>query len=197
MQRIICAFMILFAVGLANAQTTGSDGLPAVPPVDQLDGEAVERVTLLLSAHHELPAAEMFAEAAADAETVLYAIAGDAGTFQHHRNRAYGALGYWADADLQRFYATQFELALASEHESTYFSSHHLVGLIGRHFPEAAPNLIGDLLHSEDVQIRLSAVEALRTADSEHARGLLIEAYPVETNATVREAIQRGLLTVR
>ena len=175
---------------LAPAPAWAQDEEPGAEEPQKED--ATRRVRLLLSAHHELPPRALFVKATPRARDVLLEIARDDQIFRLHRYRALEALGsYWADDEVLDLYA---RLLRGSE---TELLEHRVMMFAASSFGRHSVPLLVPYLSSPQMQLRLTAVEALALVDEEPSRDALRARLEAEPSELVRERIEHALLEIR
>ncbi len=170
--------------GDATDQTASSDS-PVPFPFDGDDKE-YERAQLLLSGYHGIPAKEVFEQTLDRPKMAVLSFAMDDDGVLMHRKRALAALGYWKDAGVRRIY-TQL-LQDAKTHESL---RHQVMLLIADHFPNEALGHLKPYLSHDDLQYRLTAIEAIRRLSSEDAVEALRAAKKSETNSVAKKRLEQ------
>lgn len=178
-------FASLLAGADVAAQVSPTDPTGPSLPVVPIDAAEREAVSFLLRAIHELPAADAFVEAAERPVEVLWAIALDDAEPAFVRDRAVLALGYWPD---ERLWAFLYARATSGVDE---MSTHNAIAELARVWPERSLSVVTPLLASSELQVRLSAVDALGRHPAPEAAQSLREALSVEANPVVRDAIER------
>lgn len=147
---------------------------------------------LLLSAHHDLPDKHLFLKASPDARALLLELARDASQFKLHRYRALEALGaYWADDEVFELYAR----LLAGKGD--VLLKHRVMMFAAAAFGDRSVPLISPYSHDADVQLRMTAAEALIRVNTETSRAALRAALGQEDEPMVRRRIEGGLAEIR
>jgi hypothetical protein len=179
-------------LGPAEDPETGTDPSTSGPiapdpsPV-QPDTDA-DTARLLLSAHHGIPEADVFADALVAPTRTLRGIATNPDVFPLYRQRALSALAYWPDAWLAD------ELSrLATDPASGDLMQHHAVLLLARVFPDRATDVVDAWLYDDDVQRRLTAIESIVTFGEATRREALSTRLMVETSPVVAGRIREAL----
>ncbi len=186
MKRTILSLITIVLVGSSFAAYAQQNGGPTVPVQVPVDSPQYDKVAMLLSAYHELPAKAQF-EQVADVRLVLSAMAEDASA-PLQQKRALVALGYWADSSTLSVYAR-----VLSNPQTRNGTRHQLLLLTGKRFPTAGVPLLEPYLAANDLQLRLTAVEALAASGSDDAFATLERHAKLETNPLVLKRIeQRG-----
>jgi len=159
---------------------------PTVPV--EVDASDLETARLLLSAHHGIPDADAFTGALDAPVPALRVLATDEDVFPLYRQRALSALGYWPDAWLGD------ELArLATDPASGDLLQHHAVLLLARLYPEQSTPVVRAWLDDDDVQRRLTAIEAVDAFGSDTLRTALEDRMTIEPSPVVVERIEEAL----
>jgi len=191
---IITALVVL-STSTAFAQQTGETTRPDTPGVTaSITAQERTDVSRLLHAYHELPERSVFLSASPSARAILRDIATNEKVFWLHRSRALNALGHhWADDETFAL----IDAAVRSKDTPTT-GLHQVMLMHVAHFgARATPSVVMHLGHG-DVQVRLSAVEALRRLPQDAvARAALKEARETESVPYVREQIDLALTTLR
>ena len=178
---------LLFGSGAAVGQQSDSPSATVSTPV-----RVSASVSQLLSAYHGLPERDLFEAASATAREELLLVVGDESRLLAHRYRALEALGaYWPDAQVWGVY----ERWLRSPAEEDML--HQVMPLAARYFGDRATGLLVAHLDASDVQVRLSAVEALAMIRTPGAQGAMRARLEREQDALVRERLERGLKVIR
>jgi hypothetical protein len=152
----------------------------------------LESAELLLMGYHGLPPKEAFEENLDQPKVVLTSIVLDDDGFLLRRKRALAALGYWADAGVLRLYTRLLQDPQAPE------ALHHAAILsIADHFPDEALGHLEPYLTHDDLQYRLSAIEAIRRLPGEDAIDALREALKTETNAVAKKRLEKFTRVLR
>jgi hypothetical protein len=170
---------------------TASPNSPVPFPFDTNEAE-FERAKLLLSGYHGLPPKETFEETLDHPKLVVTAIALDKNAFSMHRKHALAALGYWADAGVLRIY-TQ----LLQDDGLGEAIHHKLILLVAEHFPGEALGHLEPYLSHDDLQFRLTAIEAIRRIPGDKAVEALRVAKKSETNKVALERLEKYTRIVR
>lgn len=178
-----------------SGSTAGQNDSPVPFPFDgkkaqgdqrKLDQQQLDKAQLLLSGYHGLPPKEMFVESLDDPKLVLTAMALDAKGPELHRKRALSALGYFADAGVERIYVDLLQDASTPE-----AIRHRLIFLLAEHFPADALAHLKPYLTHKNLQYRLSAIEAIRKLPSDDAVAALRDALQHEDNAVAKKRLQQ------
>lgn len=178
---------LLLGAATATAQVAPTDPLTPPMPTVPIDAAERESVTFLLRAIHELPDAEAFAEVTARPTEVLWAIAFDEEEPAFIRDRAVLALGYWPDEQLWTFLSAR---AMSGSDELT---THQAIAQMVRVWPERSLAVVTPLLQDDDLQVRLSAIDALGRVEAADAVDSLERALDVEVNPVARQELERVL----
>lgn len=181
---------LLFALHLPIAAQIG----PAVPedpthPVVEPGDEASQRETaeLLLSGYHGIPEAEVFERALVDPHATLLEIATDPQASPIHRDRALAALANWPSEQVRSLYE-----GLLVNADTTDMVRHRVIGHLAIGYGDDALDTVAAYLDSDDVQFRLTAVQALGEIGTPAAIARLEQASQVEASEMVRqEMLQR------
>ena len=184
----------------APAFTQDAPGAPGAQPsvpatkasVDQLDQNVATRTRQLLSGYHGLPDREALETSLEQPRAVLEVFARDDSVFPLYRKQALRALGFWADDGVREIYENQLE-----DSQTREMTRHMLLELLAVHYGEDAIATIRPFLAHQNVQFRLTAVEALRQIPSERAFDLLRKAKKEETNEVVLEHIAEATRVVK
>lgn len=190
MSRCKSLFLTLLAVALlglpaAWAQDNGQGaGLEKFNPAD------VEQVRLLLSGYHGLPD-EGSLRSVKDAHEIIQVLATSDGLLI--RDRALAALGnFWPSADVYLLYAN-----VLADPKTPDATRHRVMILAAEVFGDRAVPVIKPYLTSNDVQLRLTAVEALGRVRTEEVVAILESHAEKETNAIVLERIDKASRILR
>lgn len=197
---------IVLALTLTVASTAFAQQSPAAgdqtgqsPTTDRpiplpFDGSSkeVERAKLLLSGYHGLPPKEIFEEALDNPKAVVYSLATDKDGFSLYRKRALSALGYWADAGVLRLY-----VQVLQDDQTDDMIRHRLIMLVAEHFPKKALAHLKPFLSHNDLQYRLTAIEAIRRLPSDDATAVLKAALETEKNTVARKRLEQYTQTIR
>lgn len=147
--------------------------------------EQREKAMLLLSGYHGIGSKADFEAALAEPAAILTAIARDAEVDPIHRDRALAALALWPSEQTLSLFASLLASADTSE-----MNRHRIIGYLAVGFSDRSIPWVEHYLTVSDLQFRLTAVEALRTIGTEHARDLLIQAEAVEVSPVVLDRIK-------
>ncbi|MGM0558897.1 MAG: HEAT repeat domain-containing protein [Myxococcota bacterium] len=160
--------------------------------VDQLEPSVAKTARLLLSGYHGLPSKQQLEDKLPNTRQVLMAYAQDERVFPLYRKRALRALGYYADDEVQSLYE-----AMLADSDTEDMVRHTLLGLLAEHFGADGVSTIEPYLYRDDVQLRLTAVEALRKIDSDAALDALNKAKKEETNQIVKRRLEEATRIVK
>ena len=160
--------------------------------VDQLEPKVAKEARLLLSGYHGLPSKQLLEQKLPNTRQVLMAYAQDDRAFPLYRKRALRALGYYADAEVKSLYES-----MLADDTTEEMVRHALIGLLAEHFGADSVPTIAPYLSSDDVQLRLTAVEALRRVDADSAQDALREAKKDETNEIVKRRLEEATRVVK
>lgn len=150
------------------------------PAVDQL-----EAARLLLSGYHGIPEVERFEAALTDPSATLLEIATDDDESPIHRDRALGALAYWPTADVRSLYVDLIEADDTPE-----MVRHRVIGHLAYTFGDDSLQYVAPYLSDDDVQFRLTAIDALQHVGTPAAVSLLDSAAEVETHSVVLQRLE-------
>ncbi|MFW5967959.1 MAG: HEAT repeat domain-containing protein [Persicimonas sp.] len=159
-----------------------------IPTLGDQEKEELERARLLLSTHHELPAKKVFEEQLEEPRETLTAIAVDEDQLSLYRKQALAALGYWPDVKVYELYTE-----MLGDDQTPENMRHRLILLLADHFPEQALGELEPYLSDEDLQFRLTAIEAIGRLDTSKAVEALEEARTEETNDVARERLDEAI----
>lgn len=186
-------------VAVAQTSPTADDSSDSVvdrpgqiPAPGDKEKEQFERARLLLSTHHELPAKKVFEKQLEEPRETLMAIAVDEGQLSLYRKQALAALGYWPDGKVYDLYTE-----MLGDDETPENMRHRLMLLLADHFPEQALGELEPHLGDEDLQVRLTAIEAIGRIDSEKANEALKGALDDEDNDIARKRLEEAVEDVR
>lgn len=158
--------------------------------VNQFADEEVAHVRLLLSGYHGLPDREALA-ASPNAFAIVSALSHSDNVLV--RDRALEALGrFWPSGDVFLAYAN------VVADETTPDGMRHRIMLVAAEvFGDRAVPMIRPYLSVDDVQLRLTAVEALGRIRTDQVVAILEAHADSETNALVLERIARASRVLR
>ena len=148
------------------------------------DGD-FDRAITLLSGYHGIPDAETFESALANPTETLLQIANDESQSPIHRDRALGALSYWPSDEVQDLY-----VGLIEADDTPEMVRHRVIGHLAHGFGEAALPHVAPYLTDDDVQFRLTAIDAVSHVGTPAAQGLLEEAAQAETHHIVLQRLE-------
>ena len=179
-------FMILlvpafFLSAPAFAQHSGGPTGPIDVPVESADSERLE---LLLGTFHELPPKAQF-ESVPGVRSKLDSMAKD-GTSPRLQKRAIEALAYWPDAATLATYES-----VLADVQTRMGTRHMTLLLVGIVFKVDGVELLEPYLAADDLQLRLTAVDAIAATQSDKGFELLSKRAKVETSAVVLERIEK------
>lgn len=189
--HIISIFVVLLIASLSApgaAQTPGDDS-SSDRPVDRIDRP--EQVRFLLSNIHEVPSREALTDAMADPRDLLMHIARDESA-GFMRNRALMALGHFPDPEVLGLYT-----ALMRSDQTPTGTRHKVMLRAAEVFEEASVAPLSELLDHEDLQLRLTAVEALRSIGDDSAFDALEARVSREESQVVLDALFKATRRVR
>ena len=186
LKPIVLALALLMAAP-ALAQQAGdspSGDSQSSGQAPQLDQATLERARLLLSGYHGMPAKAALEASLPNARQVMWRLAHDADGFSMHRQRALAALGYWADDAVFGLYRD-----LLADADTDPLMRMRLVVLLAKHFGQRALPLVAPYLDHDDVQMRLSAIDAVRRIPGQPAQDALTDRLASETNTVARDRL--------
>jgi hypothetical protein len=188
-QTILSAAVL--ALPLPAAQLDATNPGPAVVDVEVetptvgVETSDLDAAILLLSGYHGIPDAEAFETALSDPTETLFALATDDSLSPIHRDRALGALAYWPSEQVQALYISLIEGADTPE-----MVRHRVIGHFAYSFGEVALPYVAPYLTDDDVQFRLTAIDAISHVDTPAAQSLLAEAAQSETHHIVLQRLE-------
>ncbi len=145
-----------------------------------------DRAILMLSGYHGVPTAAELEAAFEDPQGIMLAIAQDDSVSAIHRDRAIGVLAYWPSESVQQFYTQLLESP-----ETPEMVQHRVIGHVAVAFGDQAVDLVASYLNNQDVQFRLTAVQALGTIGTPLAMQQLQTAQTIENSNVVLEQMQQ------
>lgn len=185
----IASLVVASLLVLASHSAAAQDPVVA-PSLDRFDRGHVDHVRLLLSGYHGLPDRAALDDVP-DARQIVLAFAHSDAPLV--RDRALAALGhFWPSGDVFLLYAT----TLASP-DTPDGTRHRAMILAAEVFGDRAVPMIVPYLGNADVQLRLTAVEALGHVRNDAAVAALEERRTVEGNAVVLERIDDATRVLR
>ena len=150
----------------------------------------VKTVTMLLSGYHDLAPQASF-DAVANAHQIVDTLA--RGPHSHIRDRALAALGrYWPSADVFLLYANV--IASPNTAEGT---RHRAVLMMAESFGNTAIPAIKPLLSADDLQLQITAVQALGSIGSDEAFDTLVSFSEGVTNPTLLKQLDQSARVLR
>jgi hypothetical protein len=177
--------LALLVVTSAHAQlgpdTPVEDPTPVPTDPSGIPAEQLETARILLSGFHEIAPADQFVAQLGDPVAVLWSIVRLESDNAFLQDRALFALAYWPGEDL-RAYLGDLIPAGAAPREML---RHHAISLMARAFGEQELPRLAPLLQDADVQIRLTAVDAIATIGTPAALEALRTARSTETHRVV------------
>ena len=174
------------------SQTTGPDSDSPVPfPFDGNEAQ-YERATMLLSGFHGIPPKETFEQKLEAPEHILLGIALSEDTSAVYRKQALTALAYWPNDTVFGVYGR-----LLQDVRTADTIRHRVMLLLADTFAERALAQLRPYLSDDDLQLRLTAIEAIRRLPSDDAVAALREALKTETNAVAKERLEKYSQTLR
>jgi hypothetical protein len=147
--------------------------------------EQRDKAMLLLSGYHGIGSKADFEAALAEPEALLASIARDEAVGPIHRDRALAALVYWPGEQTLSLYGK-----LLAADDTSEMNRHRIIGYLAVGYADRSIPWVEHYLTVSDLQFRLTAIEALRTIGSDHARDLLTQAEVVELSPLVIERIK-------
>ena len=176
----------VLALPLPAAQLDSTvPGPPEVEVEVAPEGVEHERAIVLLSGYHGIPDAETFEEALANPAETLLSIANDESQSPIHRDRALGALSYWPSDAVQQLY-----VSLIEADDTPEMVRHRVLGHLAYGFGEVALPYVAPYLVDDDVQFRLTAIDAIAHVGTPAAQTLLEEAARGETHHIVLQRLE-------
>jgi len=189
---------LLASTSIASAGTpvTAAGELTLSPPIAlaplaapralaSFAAEQRDKAMLLLSGYHGIGTKAEFEATLFEPQALLASIARDAAVDPVHRDRALAALVYWPDEQT----LSLFGKLLAAD-DTSEMNRHRIIGYLAVGYAERSIPWVEHYLTVSDLQFRLTAIEALRTIGSDHARDLLSQAEVVELSPLVIERIK-------
>jgi hypothetical protein len=179
-------------VGHDHGGTGDAPSDPRLPPLDpeRLPAELLGQARLLLSGIHGAPDRLLLEARLPAAREVLLLVAREPNLLPFQRGQALWALAQWGGDEVLAVY----HAVLDEGHPTHVHDALLLLGRVGG--DRAVPTLALWLAH-EDLQVRLSAIEALGENDSDAAAAALERAEATETSPVARERLIRALQRVR
>lgn len=153
------------------------------------DDSPEQHIRILLSAYHEFPSRDDLLAVSPEASSILIDIYNDESSRPTLKRRAIDALGFLSDQTSQDFLL--YLLQNAPELETGYV--HHAITAYSRLNGEESIGEIAQFLGHEDLQIRLTAVSAVRDFAGKAGQNLLRQRLEAETDALVRAKIEKSL----
>ncbi len=180
---ILLAALLLASPALAQDNGNGGE-------LDRFDPTAVQKVELLLRGYHGLPERDAMTSIP-DAQKIVAALAQSEGRLT--RDRALAAMGhFWPSGDVFLLYAKT--LASPDTPEGT---RHRIMILAADVFGERAVPMLKPYLQNENVQLRMTAVDALGYIRTDEVVAILENHARGERNAIVLERIDKAMRVVR
>lgn len=179
---IIVLLISTFGI-VSTVSAQESNAGPVAPTPTPVANPAADRVGKLLSAHHELPSKARF-EAIEGARQTLAEMATNRAA-PLGQKRALEALAYWPTATTLGVYT-----AVLNDPQTRVGTRHLTLMLVGRHFATDALDVLAPYLGADDVQLRLTAVEAIALTQTPEGVELLGAHAQVETSRLVLDAIE-------
>lgn len=169
-------------------------GSPLVQTVaaQPLDAEVLEHITLLLSGYEYFPTAADLQAVTPDPVPYLVELSSRDEGLPVHRHRAVAALAYFPGESVQQY----LDYLLTSPH-TPELMRHHVMNALVTGFGEASLPVIEPFLANADVQLRLTAVNAVATIATPAAATVLEHCLSLEQSELVRERIQAELTTLQ
>lgn len=186
----VCSLMLFVAAPVAADSSPAADKTQggAIDQPDDVADRQLERARLLLSSHHQLPERETFEEQLEDPRATLISIARDTDQLSLYRRQALDALGYWADQEVAKLYVD-----LLDDDQTPGNVEHRLMLLLADHFEDEALTHLEPYLSDDDLQLRLTAIEAIGRIDTEEADTALKDAREDEQHDIALKRYQRAL----
>ncbi|MDX9719475.1 MAG: HEAT repeat domain-containing protein [Myxococcota bacterium] len=155
---------------------------------NEMDPKA--KIKLLLSAHCSFPTRDELLAVTDDVASILIELYEDPASIPSLRTRAIDALGWFQEDATANF----FEQVLTRP-ETPERELHHAISAYNKAFGDlAVPTTVVFLNHS-DVQLRLTAVDALGKNGGKAAQAVLLERQAREVDPVVSEKLQRAIRT--
>lgn len=164
---------------------TPGTGAQTQAPSQGASAETLRRAYRLLSGYHGIPPQKVLSAQFSDPRAVLLLLASDAQTPPLQRQRALEALGYFADAQVEATY-----VKLLKDEQAPEMARHRVMTLLAQHFPASALLHVQPFLEHEDLQFRLSAIEALRRIPGDDALRALRKAAQAEPDETAQKRLR-------
>lgn len=184
MKRLIA--LIALSVSLLSAPAFAQ----VAPGPGSFAQDDVKTVTMLLSGYHDLAPQASF-DAVRNAPQIVETLA--RGPHSHIRDRALAALGrYWPSADVFLLYAN----VIASP-DTAEGTRHRTVLMMAESFGDRAIPALEPLLHANDVQLQITAVQALGSIGSDEAFNTLVSFSEGVTNPALLEQLERSARVLR
>lgn len=188
MKRLSALIVLTVSLFCGSAFAQVANGPTGGPTTFAQDD--VRTVTLLLSGYHDLAPQSSF-DAVPNAPAIVETLA--RGSHSVVRDRALAALGsYWPSADVFLLYANV--IASSDTAEGT---RHRVVLMMAESFGNTAIPAIKPLLSADDLQLQITAVQALGSIGSDEAFATIVSFSQSVTNPALIEQIDRSARILR
>lgn len=177
------------AITLSVAQTPQNPPDPGTqaPPTPQAPQANTEaRIRLLLSGYDSFPTADELRAVSPAAPAFLMQIAQDKTALPTLRNRAIDALGYFDEPEVKAF----LTVILTEPDTAPEMGVHKAITALMKLEGEDGLGQVSPFLQHEDVQLRLTAVEAIGNFGGRGGRVLLEERRKIEPSKMVKDKIK-------
>lgn len=191
---LLCALFSVsaFADGSTSAKKNASGASEAAKKADASPASPRADLEKLLSGYHGTPEKKLLETHIKEPQGLLREIAADPQAPPLQRRRALEALSYYADKNTEAFYAELLQNDAADE-----LLRHRVMGLISANFPDAALKYLQPFLGHEDLQFRLSAIDAIQRLPGEDALEALQRALKTEKSQIARGRLSNSTRRVR
>lgn len=188
MKRLMLCILLSIVCAPAYVSAQVTPGTQAPAPTFPADD--VRTVTMLLSGYHDIAPQTSFDDVA-NAPRIVTAIANGAHSLV--RDRALAALGrYWPSADVYLLYAN----VIASP-DTAEGTRHRVVLMLAESFGDRALPALRPLLEVPDLQLQLTAVQAIGSIGTDEAFDLLIDLSRAVSNPALLAQIDRSARVLR
>lgn len=165
-------------------------GAPAAVSTDALDGAVLDHIVTLLSGYEYFPSADDLTAVTPDPVPYLLTIVYDTEGrwLPTHQHRAVAALAYFPTPTVWEHLTYLLQAPGTPD-----LMRHHVINALATGFGDEALGELEPVLYDDDLQLRLTAVNAIGTIHTDRATTVLQTALSAEPHRLVQERIERAL----
>ncbi len=179
---------------LTAALVTGALLTGAVTSASAQDKDEQRNVALLLMAYDQFPTAEAFKQVSANPRAVILSIYRDPASKPIVRLQALDALSLFPNEEVRELYKGILAKGWADEAPG---EAHRAINGLMHGFGTDALADVAPMLNDKDIQIRMTAIEAIFNSGKEEGQRLLKARLDKENHPVVRDLLVKRTLSVQ